>query len=61
MFLLMKFPFFWKTRMLTTKSYCMRQYRFPEQLFIPMSKIHCAKCSRGLEISVYTYIFSDGL
>ena len=61
MFLFMKVPFSWKMRMLTTKSYCMKLYYFPEQLFTPMIKAYCAKCSKRLETGLHTYIFNDGI
>ncbi|TKC50742.1 hypothetical protein EI555_017871, partial [Monodon monoceros] len=38
----------------------LRQRCFSEQLFIPVTKIHFAECSKRLEIGVY-YIFSDGI
>lgn len=38
-----------------------RQYCFSEQLFIPVTEIHYAECSKRLEVGVYNYIFSDGI
>uniref|UniRef100_A0A8C9C7Q4 ribulose-phosphate 3-epimerase n=1 Tax=Phocoena sinus TaxID=42100 RepID=A0A8C9C7Q4_PHOSS len=38
----------------------LRQCCFSEQLFIPVTKIHFAECSKRLEIGVY-YIFSDAI
>ena len=38
----------------------LRQCCFSEQLFIPVTKIHFAECSKRLEIGVY-YVFSDGI
>ena len=39
----------------------LKQGCFSEQLFIPVTKIYPAECSRRLEIGVYVSIFSDGI
>lgn len=39
----------------------LRKCCFSEQLFIPVTNIYFAECSKRLEIGVYCYFFSDGI
>lgn len=39
----------------------LKQCCFSEELFISVTEIYSAECSKRLEIGVYNYIFSDGI